>query len=303
MALSAVAGAILGAGLSAGGGLLGSLINKNTSDRAMDKEKEIANATNQANKEIAQMNIDYQNAYNQQIWDREDTSYQRTVEDMQKAGLSPLSMGSTNGAGGTTSAPQSNQQVQGYMVHEADMSTPLTSGINNAIANALQLKSMDLQVKMQEEELKQKQAQFDVSTANAIDQFDKTMKFNEEQREIDRNKLSNQYSDIKNLVGALKQDFFDVTGGKSAKELYDSGKDKLQDTIDNVIKEYGIPLKTSAEREADALKKESDRVAKYRKQQQEKKAKEQAKAFNEYKKNYYNDSALNESYIANSINY
>lgn len=38
------------------------------------------------------------------IFNREDTAYQRTVEDMQKAGLSPLGMGSTNNAGSVVSA-------------------------------------------------------------------------------------------------------------------------------------------------------------------------------------------------------
>lgn len=38
------------------------------------------------------------------IFNREDSSYQRTVEDMQKAGLSPLGMGSTNNAGSVVSA-------------------------------------------------------------------------------------------------------------------------------------------------------------------------------------------------------
>lgn len=44
-------------------------------------------------------NLDYQKALQREIFDREDTAYQRTVNDMRKAGLNPLSMSGTNGAG------------------------------------------------------------------------------------------------------------------------------------------------------------------------------------------------------------
>lgn len=62
--------------------------------------------TNEVNKDIAEQNLafqrdnlDYQKALQQQIFNREDTSYQRTVNDMRSAGMSPLAMQGTNGAG------------------------------------------------------------------------------------------------------------------------------------------------------------------------------------------------------------
>lgn len=62
--------------------------------------------TNEVNKEIAnenlkyqRENLDYQKALQQKIFDREDSAYARTVADMRSAGLSPLAMQSTNGAG------------------------------------------------------------------------------------------------------------------------------------------------------------------------------------------------------------
>ena len=61
---------------------------------------------NDVNKEIADQNLqfqrenlDYQKAIQQQIFEREDTAYARTVSDMRSAGLNPLSMNGTNGAG------------------------------------------------------------------------------------------------------------------------------------------------------------------------------------------------------------
>lgn len=62
--------------------------------------------TNDTNKAIADQNLafqrdnlDYQKQLQQKIFDREDTAYQRTASDMSAAGLNPLAMSSTNGAG------------------------------------------------------------------------------------------------------------------------------------------------------------------------------------------------------------
>lgn len=62
--------------------------------------------TNSVNYEIAQQNLayqrenlEYQKALQQKIFDREDSAYQRTAKDMRAAGLSPLTMNGTNGAG------------------------------------------------------------------------------------------------------------------------------------------------------------------------------------------------------------
>ena len=62
--------------------------------------------TNIVNKQIAdenlayqRENLEYQKALQERIFDREDTSYQRTVNDMRQAGLNPLTMNGTNGSG------------------------------------------------------------------------------------------------------------------------------------------------------------------------------------------------------------
>lgn len=62
--------------------------------------------TNIINRDIANQNLqfqrenlDYQKALQERIFDREDTNYQRTVNDMRQVGLNPLTMNGTNGAG------------------------------------------------------------------------------------------------------------------------------------------------------------------------------------------------------------
>lgn len=79
---------------------------------ASDASQRNTDRTNSANKDIAQMNIDYQNAYNEKIFNREDTAIQRSVADSRAAGVSPLAKVTGAGSGGTASAPQSNQVVQ-----------------------------------------------------------------------------------------------------------------------------------------------------------------------------------------------
>lgn len=62
--------------------------------------------TNEVNEQIAQENLqyqrenlEYQKALQQQIFEREDSAYARTAQDMRNAGMSPIIMNGTNGAG------------------------------------------------------------------------------------------------------------------------------------------------------------------------------------------------------------
>lgn len=118
-----------GAGaIAALGGMLGSTAGNIWSNITGQANTE---ATNRTNKEIAlwnmlqqqktnetnygmfKENLDYQKALNEQIMQREDSSYQRTVADMRKAGLNPLTMSGLNGSGGNVAnvAPYSQEPL------------------------------------------------------------------------------------------------------------------------------------------------------------------------------------------------
>ena len=99
------AGSIIGAGIS---GLWNNITGLTATRETNRQNKEIAlwnmlqqQETNKQNYGMFKENLDYQKALNQQIMEREDTSYQRTVADMRAAGLSPLTMTGTNGSGGS----------------------------------------------------------------------------------------------------------------------------------------------------------------------------------------------------------
>lgn len=121
-------------GIAVGGGLLGGATNGfsdwdprnwgsnlgNNVSNLWDKFKN--GVTNSTNKKIAKMNydaqmqaLDYNKALNEQLMNREDTAYQRTVNDMRSAGLNPMMMNETNGSGGSIApitAPEMNYQHQ-----------------------------------------------------------------------------------------------------------------------------------------------------------------------------------------------
>lgn len=71
-----------------------------------ETNERIARETNASNERIAQENLKYQRelqeynkALQEKIFQREDSAYTRTASDMRSAGLNPLSMNGTNGAG------------------------------------------------------------------------------------------------------------------------------------------------------------------------------------------------------------
>lgn len=77
--------------------------------------RDIADATNATNMAINQANIDYQNAYNQQVFERADTAFQRSARDASAVGINPLSLSGSVAGGdvaGSSSAPQASLGAQ-----------------------------------------------------------------------------------------------------------------------------------------------------------------------------------------------
>lgn len=104
--------------------------NKAIADATNDANKAIADSVNATNKAIANQNLgfqrenlEYQKALQQQIFEREDTSYQRTAQDMAAAGLNPLTMNGTNASGDVVSTTPLNNDyhAQGYQAQGAQM--------------------------------------------------------------------------------------------------------------------------------------------------------------------------------------
>lgn len=109
---------------------------KRASNSANQANKEMTDSVNETNKAIADENLEFQRenlAWQQQVqqtvWDREDTSYQRTASDMRAAGISPLAMQGTNDSGPVvqTSPLQDLFQAQQGFQHVLPQLTTLES--------------------------------------------------------------------------------------------------------------------------------------------------------------------------------
>lgn len=129
-AIGAAAGALTNSPVA------GSIVSGLFGLKQQDKANQAVNDTNNTNMQIAQQNLafqrenlDYQKSLQQKIFDREDSAYQRTVNDMRQAGISPLAMNGTNGAGEAiaTSPLQNDYKDSSYMKQ-----------FPNHVANALQ---------------------------------------------------------------------------------------------------------------------------------------------------------------------
>lgn len=106
--------------ITSGAGLINSAINFFNQKQTNKANSENVDKTNSTNMSIAQANnaaqmdmfnqqMDYTKALQQQQFDREDNSYQRTVKDLQASGLSPLAMNGTDSAGQVVAQPSAPQ--------------------------------------------------------------------------------------------------------------------------------------------------------------------------------------------------
>ena len=129
--------------------------NKESVESTNQANLDIAKDTNATNKAIADENLAYQRelqeynrALQERIFEREDTSYERTAKDMINAGLNPLSMQGTNGAGEVIAQnplnnPYQAQQpspMQAYQAQKANvMATPLQAiqGMTSLLGTAI----------------------------------------------------------------------------------------------------------------------------------------------------------------------
>ena len=153
---------ILG-GAALAGGAIAAGSSKRNQERSNDFNREIA----EKNYQLQSNELDYQHALQQQIFDREDTAYQRTVSDMRKVGMSPLAMSGTNNAGEaiSTSAPQYNYE------HKADVTTSQSLGslipqAVSAVSNIASLRNQAAQNSLIEEQARKLRIENDYQEDN-----------------------------------------------------------------------------------------------------------------------------------------
>lgn len=151
------------------------------------------------NLNMQQQELDYQHQLQQQIFEREDTSYQRTANDMRAAGLSPLSMNGANGAGETiaTQAPQRADTSQNVVQNGMNALNMITDTAQNVAQLQIQKAQAQAQINKTVAETTQiNQATSDLALRNPIT----------------RSILSRQLSDLN--FNAIKNSWYWENGDK-----------------------------------------------------------------------------------------
>lgn len=145
------------------------------------------NQNNKRQEAWAREQFDYNKQLNQTIMDREDNAYQRAVLDAQRAGLSPLTVAGTGGAGAGGTVSQSNIAMNTQAPQlEANTFMDAMRSLENEHMQQRQLKaSAESQEDQQEFEAMQQAAAYDAQDKMLDKQLEAT-------RSIEDKKLAEQ---------------------------------------------------------------------------------------------------------------
>lgn len=220
--------------------------------------------TNQANLSMNQANIDYQKELNNQIFQREDTAYQRTMSDLTKAGLSAsMAFGGTNGAGGSVSAPANSFAMQTSQVGQI---LAQSDSILDTIA-----KGVEIQNGKKSLELLQSQIDKNNAETQNLDPWNKySLMLEHFANSLDPN--SADYSNIMKVSNYVKHFIMDnnlfsklgysdkvndflndpetfinnlyESGKSKSKEVFENGKNAVIETVKDVTSDVGSGIKS-----------------------------------------------------------
>lgn len=124
-------GSIISAGIGLNEAFNEGSVSNRQAQQALDDSRAIA----ENNLNFQKDNLAYQKELQQQIFNREDTSYQRTANDMQAAGLNPLMMNGTNGAGAAinTQALQQSESPAEMKMQKSQLALQATTQVMNTL--------------------------------------------------------------------------------------------------------------------------------------------------------------------------
>lgn len=206
-------------------------------------------AINQTNADLARENFEYQKAFNEEVFAREDTAFQRAKDDALKAGFSPLvALGNIRGSNAVVSAPQ--QQITAQSSASVSPATALSvignmiSGIKNAVTNAKNAYTEEKRVNdiadfnrvtsaLRAKELDVHHEEFLKNFEENVRQFDKNLK---------------QTKDLQESVNQLKRDLQEdeqrfLRGQTELNQSYENERfkknmEQLQKQLDETVREF-----------------------------------------------------------------
>lgn len=139
-------GALIGAGVALGT----SIYNAYSSNKANKKSEKYADEANEFTRE----QFDYNKQLNAELMSREDNAYQRAVVDARRAGLSPLVVSGTGGAGAGGTVSQSNLSMQSPVLRPPQLeANTFMDAMRSLEDQGMQQRSLDAQSKSQDKQL------------------------------------------------------------------------------------------------------------------------------------------------------
>lgn len=202
---------------------------------------------NQMNLDFQRENLDYQKALQKQIFEREDSAYQRTVNDMRAAGLNPVSMQGTNGSGEAFQTDSQNVQKTSDLQAVSEIMNvmnQISNTRNNASLSHAQSNLMNAQAENQR--IKNLwESDILASTFEGLDLDNVGKRFSNERQniawlnEIDQRNFNNNFGIIDNMPDILKLSL--LQSGIGAFNKKDTIFTRDWDSFGKTFNDYQIP--------------------------------------------------------------
>jgi len=263
---------------SSGMGLASQYFTNKKNRESVEESNDIIRQNNQFQQQAYLDEQKYNRELQERLFQREDTAYQRTADDLQEAGYSPLAINGTNNAGSVVGQAQM-PELSGINPFQAESLNfgQLADIIGQADSRMLQERALDIQAaknlsdkEQKELDRKEQARQADAKIELSIQQFSQTMDNAISQQKIsnarEAKKLEMQKTQLENILQSSKlaedkqhaeqaeRELRQATGGRGSTRLY-TDKAEYEEAITQWRQNYAEQLQQYAKKLTSATSK------------------------------------------------